>query len=74
MQANPAFERSCANGTQPTRLYVRRLKSVDTLLYILLVLAFGFALGSSLHHRAHAFQNSGEARLSQATRENSVPR
>jgi hypothetical protein len=42
---------------------------VDTVLYILLAIAFGFALGSIRHKRAHVFQNEGEARLSKAIRE-----
>jgi Nuclease-related domain len=41
---------------------------VNTLLYILLALAIGFALGRS-QYRVYAFQNLGEARLSRATRE-----
>jgi Nuclease-related domain len=43
-------------------------RSVDTLLYILLAVAIGFALGRS-QYRVYAFQNRGETRLSSATRE-----
>ena len=42
-------------------------KSVNTILYILLALAIGFAFGYG-QHRIHAFQNRGEVRLSRAAR------
>lgn len=41
---------------------------MDTILYVLLALAIGFAFGHGVY-RAHAFQNRGEVRLSVATRE-----
>lgn len=46
---------------------------MDTLVYVFLAFAFGFALRSGLNHSARVFQNSGEARLSRAAGENFGP-
>jgi hypothetical protein len=61
-----------AAGGAPPDSTLGRTRSVDILLYILLALAVGFALGRR-QYRTYAFQNRGEARLSRVTREHFCP-